>query len=383
MRLEVSCRGRFESGFALDVDFITEHPTTALFGPSGAGKTTLLMMIAGFVRPESGRIVCNGRVLFDHAAGVCERPEHRRLGVVFQDQRLFPHLAVAANLRYGWRRQGEPAGGPGWGRPGYSPDHGPDHGSPGYGSPDYDRLVDVLELGALLERRPDTLSGGERQRVALGRALMRAPELLLLDEPVAAVDETHRDTILRYVERVAHEWRLPMLYVSHHRAEVQRLADWVIAVDRGRVIEQGPPDRVLGADAVVGAHDPVNLLRLERLAGGDADTDATSLMRLPGTDAQLRLPAGGGATGDIVFVQFGAADVMLASGATEGLSARNRLPATVTDLVPRGGRIFVALRVGEQPLWAEITRAAADELQLKPGTQVTCLIKSAALRVVE
>lgn len=356
-RLEVRCRHRFDSGFEIDFDFVTEQPTTALFGPSGAGKTSLLMMIAGFVRPDEGFVACNDHLLLDTAAGVFARPEARRLGVVFQDQRLFPHLSVASNLRFGRRRYAQRLG-----------------------ARAFDRMVSVLELGGLLGRRPDTLSGGERQRVALGRALMSAPDLLLLDEPVAAVDEAHRDTILRYVERVAHEWRVPMLYVSHHRAEVQRLADWVVAVDRGRVIEQGPPDRVLGADDVVGVHDPVNLLRLEQPV---ADEDGGWLVRLPGTEERLRLPAGDAPGGDTVFVQFGAADVMLASGATEGLSARNRLPASVTDLVPRRGRIFVALRVGEQRLWAEVTTEAADELQLRPGNDVTCLIKSAALRVID
>ncbi|MGD8330006.1 MAG: molybdenum ABC transporter ATP-binding protein [Acidobacteriota bacterium] len=354
--LAVKCRHRFTSGFALDLDFVAEQATTALFGPSGAGKTSLLMMIAGFFTPDEGRVAFNDHLLLDTEAGVVEPPEARRVGVVFQDQRLFPHLSVEANLRFGRRRH-------------------PQHS----GAPAFERMVAVLELGGLLGRQPDTLSGGERQRVALGRALMSAPELLLLDEPVAAVDEAHRDTILRYVERVAHEWRLPMLYVSHHRAEVQRLADWVVAVDRGLVIEQGPPERVLGADAVVGAHDSVNLLRLEEPVADDGGW----LVSLPGLAERLRLPAGEVPTSETVFVQFGATDVMLASGATEGLSARNRLPASVIELVPREGRVFVALRVGDQRLWAEVTSDAAHELELGPGKNVTCLIKSAALKVIE
>ena len=168
-----------------------------------------------------------------------------------------------------------------------------------------------------------------------------------------------------------------MLYVSHHRAEVQRLADRVIALDGGRVIEAGPPDRVLGADTVVGAHAPVNLLRLEEISPDDGGWQG----QLPGSDARLRLPPGT-RPGDSPFVEFAASDVMLASGSTEGLSARNRLPATVADLVPRAGRVFVALNVGDQRLWAEVTESAVHELGLHPGQQVTCLLKSAALRVV-
>jgi molybdate transport system ATP-binding protein len=314
------------------------------------------MIIAGFLTPSWARISCNDHVLVDSDRGIFERPEARRLGVVFQDQRLFPHLSVEANLRFGRRRHVERAG-----------------------EPAFDRMAAVLELGELLYRKPATLSGGERQRVALGRALLSAPDLLLLDEPVAAVDEAHRDTILRYVERVAHEWSVPMVYVSHHRAEVQRLADWVVAVDRGRVIEEGPPDQVLGADTVVGAHDPVNLLRLEELLVHDDGSWSGSLSP---QGATLRLPAGEVPPHDAVFVQFAASDVMLARGGIDGLSARNRLPATVADLVPRSGRVFVALHVGGQRLWAEVTPDAVEELQLTVGSDVTCLIKSAALRVV-
>ena len=356
-RLSVSCQHRFPSGHEVQFAFDCAHATTALFGPSGAGKTSLLMMIAGFLRPHTGRVVYNDHILLDTEAGIFEKPEARRLGVVFQDQRLFPHLSVEANLRFGRRRPADASG-----------------------APTFARLVSVLELTDLLNRAPDTLSGGERQRVALGRALMSAPELLLLDEPVASVDEPHRETILGFVARVVHEWSVPMLYVSHHRAEVQRLADWVVAVDRGRVIEEGPPDRVLGADAMVQAGEPVNLLRLDEIVAAE---DGGWFGTVPGEGLRIRLPVMDISAGETVFVQFAASDVMLASGGTEGLSARNRLPATVAELVPRSGRIFVALRVGEQLLWAEVTANAVNDLQLGPGANVTCLIKSAALRLVE
>lgn len=358
-RLEVRCAHRFGTGFDVDFGFASEYRTTALFGPSGAGKTSLLMMIAGFLLPDDGRITWNGRTLLDTEAGIRLPPEQRRLGVVFQDQRLFPHLSVEANLRFGERRR---------------------HG--GGDPPPSDRIVEVLELGNLLDRKPDTLSGGERQRLALGRALMSTPDLLLLDEPVAGVDEPRRYTILGYVDRVVHEWNLPMLYVSHHRAEVARLADWVVSVNNGRVTEQGPPDLVLGAGAVVAAGESVNLMRLEGVTEtGDGGWRAS----VPGGDGELsvRLPSSATAPDDPTFVQFAASDVMLASGATSGLSARNRLPAEVIELVPRAGRVFVALQVAGQRLWAEVTTDAVEDLGLAPGMEITCLIKSAALRVVQ
>jgi molybdate transport system ATP-binding protein len=378
-RLEVACRHRFDAGFELDCEFVVEQRTTALFGPSGAGKTSLLMMIAGLLRPDEGRIVWDGRVLADTAAGIWLRPEQRRLGVVFQDQRLFPHLSAEANLRFGEQRRGRR--GPG-GRRGAEA-RGQEHTGAGRQvAPPFDRIVEVLDLAGLLARRPETLSGGERQRLALGRALLSAPELLLLDEPVAAVDEPRRYTILRYFDRVVHEWNLPMLYVSHHRAEVQRLADWVIAVEGGRVSEQGPPERVLGAGAVVAAGEAVNLMRLIHV---EAAADGGWRAVLPGSGGGLavRLPAGASPPGDPTYVQFAASDVMLARGETAGLSARNRLPGIVIELVPRAGRIFVALQVSGQRLWAEVTADAAEDLGLAPGAELTCLIKSAALRVVE
>ncbi len=383
MKLEVRCQHRFDGGFRADIDFTSAHSTTALFGPSGSGKTSLLMMIAGFVQPEAGRIVWDGRVLLDTSAGVSVPPEERRLGVVFQDQRLFPHLTVERNLRFGHGRAtahrthgGRPndRGPAGRNRGGH--DH-PRAGEPADG-PAFDRMVSVLELESLLQRMPHSLSGGEKQRVALGRALMSSPELLLLDEPVAAVDEPHRDTILSYVARVVHEWSVPMLYVSHHRSEVQRLADWVVAVSDGMVAEQGPPDRVLGAGSVVAAGEPVNLLRI--VVTIDETGDAFG--HIGDRGIAVRLPAGAAVENGPLFVEFAASDVMLARGETSGLSARNRLPATVAELVPRSGRVFVALTLDEQRIWAEVTDDAVEELDLAPGIEVTCLIKSAALRVV-
>jgi molybdate transport system ATP-binding protein len=216
--LEFRCRLRYPSGFTLDARFTTEAPVTAIFGPSGSGKTSILSVIAGLRRPDEGRVRLGARVLQDSAAGILLRPEARRIGYVFQDHLLFPHLSVRANLLYGWRRR--PAGA----RP-----------------VDFDRVARVLELGPVLDRLPHTLSGGQRQRVALGRALLCGPELLLLDEPLVSVDEALKKRVLDYVEQVLGEWQIPTLYVTHDPGDARRLARHVVVLHNGRVTAEGLP----------------------------------------------------------------------------------------------------------------------------------------------
>jgi molybdate transport system ATP-binding protein len=204
--------------FFIHASFASAGGVTALFGSSGAGKTTLVNMIAGLIAPDRGRIVLDRTALFDSAAGI-EVPVHkRRIGYVFQEGRLFPHLSVAANLDYGRRMQRlarEPA--------------------------EMDRIVDLLDIGNLLDRRPGRLSGGERQRVAVGRALLMRPRLLLLDEPLASLDATRKREILPYLERLRDEARVPMVYVSHNAGELLRLATSVVRLDAGRVTAVGGP----------------------------------------------------------------------------------------------------------------------------------------------
>jgi len=195
MSFEIRVRKR-RGDLALAVEVATEAPIAALFAPSGTGKTTLLDMVAGLVRPDGGRIVVGGETLFDADAGVDLPPEGRRLGYVFQDRRLFPHLRVRDNLRYGAGRRGPVA---------------------------FDQAVELLGLGALLDRWPATLSGGEAQRVAIGRALLSAPRALLLDEPLSHLDRARREEIMAAIERLRHETGLPMLYVTHDASEIERL----------------------------------------------------------------------------------------------------------------------------------------------------------------
>jgi molybdate transport system ATP-binding protein len=224
--LEVVCRLRYASGFRLDAAFTTQATVTALLGPSASGKTSILSAIAGLRRPDAGRICLRGRVLFDSAAGINQPPEARHVGYVFQGQLLFPHLSVRRNLLYGRQRRAHDAG-----------------------PITLERIVQVLELADVLDRLPHTLSGGQGQRVALGRALLSGPGLLLLDEPLASLDGALKERVLGYVEQVLHEWHIPTLYVSHDADEVKRLAERVIRLEAGRVLPDGAAAAVRGGEA--------------------------------------------------------------------------------------------------------------------------------------
>jgi molybdate transport system ATP-binding protein len=211
--LDFKCRLRYPSGFVLDTAFSTDASITAIFGPSGSGKTTILSIIAGLRTPDEGTITLGQRKLYQSSTGVFVAPNIRRIGYVFQDHLLFPHMTVRRNLLYGQRRRTRDA------RP-----------------IDFERVIEFLELKDLLERQPHTISGGQRQRVALGRALLCGPELLLLDEPLVSVDEALKKRVLDDVERVVREWRIPTLYVTHYAEDVKRLAECVVVLDAGRVV---------------------------------------------------------------------------------------------------------------------------------------------------
>lgn len=199
--------------FEIAAAFQAEAGVTALFGPSGAGKTSILNMIAGAVRPSRGRIAVDGQVLFDSAMRIDLKPNHRAVGYVFQDARLFPHLSVRANLFYGYRRTAA---------------------ARRYAKPEH--IIELLAIAPLLERRPLSLSGGEQQRVAVGRAILSSPRLLLMDEPLGSLDDARKQEVLPYIERLRDELKIPVLYVTHDRAEVDRLARTVIAIADGRVV---------------------------------------------------------------------------------------------------------------------------------------------------
>ncbi len=366
--LSFQLRHQYPGGFELDIAFELSHPVTSLFGPSGSGKTSVLSTIAGFLRPQTGKVRLGDRIVLDTTGSVHLPPERRRLGVVFQDHLLFPHLTVEANLRYGRRR-----------RNGRGP------------SIELRRVVEVLEIGGLLRRYPGNLSGGEQQRVALGRALLCGPELLLMDEPLASLDARLKARILAYLQRVTAEWEIPTLFVSHSQADVRRVADWVVVLERGHVVTSATPDVALSRPEPLGwknATRPVNLLRLAEVQSFDDHATGRvgdQLLYLPPLDRGFggasECPSDGRAASPM-FVEFSPTDVTLSRHDVAGLSTRNHLQGRVCQVVPLSQAVFVAVDIG-QVLWAEVTPEAAAELELKPGSQVICLLKAHSLRVVD
>jgi molybdate transport system ATP-binding protein len=355
MRIQADVALRL-GAFALEAKLESDAGITALFGRSGSGKTTLLNCIAGLARPERGRIRVGDIVFFDSAAGVELPVQRRRIGYVFQEGRLLPHLTVRQNLAYG--RFFTPAG------ERYA---------------EFGRVVALLDLAPLLARRPHHLSGGEKQRVAIGRALLASPRLLLMDEPLASLDAPRKGEILYYIERLRDELRLPIVYVSHAIDEVVRLADTVALVSEGKVVASGTVAQLAG--------------RLElrpylgRFEGGAvieakvAEQDlAMGLARLDFPGGELYAPDVDALLGATVRVRVRARDVSLALAPPRDASFLNVLAGTVTALGEEtGASLDVQLDVGGTPLIARITRKSAAALGLAPGRPVFALIKAVAI----
>jgi molybdate transport system ATP-binding protein len=350
----VKRRGDFElrAGFSAPTPGIT-----ALFGRSGCGKSTLISLIAGLLEPDSGRVIVGDDVLVDCDRGLHVDARHRRIGVVFQDARLFPHLTVLGNLRYGARRV-------------------PRHVAIQVKHAD---VLALLGLETLLDRRPHELSGGEKQRVALGRGLLSQPRLLLLDEPLASLDMARREEVLPYLERLRDHFALPIVYVSHQFDEVLRLATRVVLLDAGRVVADGDiaaVSRDPRLRAIVGA-DSVGAV----VAGSVERIDAAGLAILRVGDAELRVEVDA-QVGQRIQIQVLARDVIVATEPPRGLSVRNVVPAHVVSVTADSGRaVLVELDIGRTTtLLARITERASEELALRSGKQVWALIKAVSLR---
>jgi molybdate transport system ATP-binding protein len=354
--LEVDIEHRL-ADFALDIHFQTGRGLTALFGRSGAGKTSVVNAIAGLLHPRRGRIVIDGSVLLDTERAISIPTHRRRVGYVFQEGRLFPHLTVRQNLLFGR-----------WFAPARETR-----------AANLDDVVDLLGIASLLDRRPGRLSGGEKQRVAIGRALLASPRLLLMDEPLASLDARRRDEILPYLERLRDEARIPIVYVSHSIAEVTRLATTIVLISAGRVHAVGPVQEVMGraelyplagrfeAGAVLGvritAHDP-----------------CWSLTQLTGDFGNLTVPRLDAPIGTALRVRIRARDVILAVARPTGISALNVLAAEVERLVPiEEGALDVQLRLGAGRLLARVTRLSGEALGLAVGRDVFAVIKTVAI----
>lgn len=354
-QLDARCRLAYP-GFELDAELhLPVAGVTALFGPSGSGKSSLLRLLAGLERFPGNRIAFDGEIWQDDAKSVFVPPHRRGIGFVFQDARLFPHLSVHANIAYGLRRT--PVGERRF---------------------LLERVVEVLDLGALLQRRPETLSGGERQRVAIARAVLTSPRMLFLDEPLAALDAERKEEILAFIERLALELHVPILYVSHALEEVLRLARSLVLISQGRIVADGPLEELtvrldlrpytarLDAGAVlrvtVGRHDVARGITHFAFHGGELLGPFTDLP--VGAEVNLRIRS---------------RDVALSLHPPQGTSILNILPGRVVEVGhDPGPQVHVLLDVGK-PLWARIMRQSVEDLGLAAGKPVYALIKAVAI----
>jgi molybdate transport system ATP-binding protein len=355
MMIEVDVeKGR--GAFELAVRFALDAPIVGLFGHSGAGKTSVVDAIAGILTPDRGRIVVDGVPLYDSARGVDVTIDRRRVGYVFQDPLLFPHLDVEANLLYGLRRRAlverivEPS-----------------------------RVIELLGLRPMLRRRPMTLSGGERQRVAIGRALLAQPRILLMDEPLSALDLARKNEVLDYIERLHRELRIPIVYVSHSIAEIARLADAAALLDRGRCVAAGATGEVLGRPEVtrgVDRYEDGAVIETRVIAHDTAD----SLTRLAFAGGELLVPRIAAPAGAAVRTRIRARDVALSTARPEGTSVLNIIAGEVTAIDRRdGAMVDVRLGCGGAALVARITRRSLGELGIRPGQRLYALVKAVSL----
>ncbi len=342
--------------FRLELSARLAAPSTGVFGPSGAGKSSLLHALAGLLPAERLRLAIDGEVLVDGAAGRVPPAHRRRIGLVFQDHRLFPHLCVRDNLRYGAR-----PGAPGW-----------------------DELIELLDLGDLLERFPHECSGGQRQRIAVGRALFGAPRLLLLDEPLANLDRELKRQILPYLRRIQARFGIPLVMVSHDLEDLLTVSDELLLLERGRSVGQGRLE-TLAADPALVPRLYSSGLVCPLPATVLASEDGHLTLRLDGPGAAPLTCVGSAAPGSRVEVLLRPDDLVLAlPPVRDALSVRNRLPGTVRQVTRAPERSLVLVDIAAaRPLLVEVTAEAVERLALTPGTSVLVLAKAQALHTFE
>ena len=353
--IDVALTRRF-GNFSLDIAFKNSDGITALFGRSGSGKSTTISLISGLQRPDAGHVILDDCVLTDVAARIFVPPYRRRIGLVFQDSHLFPHLDVRQNLYFGrW----------------FAPRHAR--------SISFDAVIETLGIGHLLSRWPNRLSGGERQRVAIGRALLSCPRLLLFDEPFAALDLQRRLEILPLIENLRDEFKIPIVYVSHAIEEVARLAACVVVLENGRVKAIGAPEAVL-AETASATDDPrfghSSVLTM-RVGGADAAYGLTELLHPAGT---IWLAGPAGSEGDKARIIIKATDVTLSKARPSHVSVQGTLTGKVEGVTFEGPLALVDIALeGDGKLFAMATRRAIVELDLKRADPVFALIKTVAL----
>ncbi|HXP95667.1 MAG TPA: molybdenum ABC transporter ATP-binding protein [Telmatospirillum sp.] len=352
--LDVALR-KMNGNFQIDLAFQSDGAmVTALFGRSGSGKTSVIDMVAGLVRPNEGRVAVDGRVLFDSQRGLDLPPARRRIGYVFQDGRLFPHYTVRGNLVYGMERT--PAA---------------------ERCIRFDSVIEVLGIGPLLDRRPGKLSGGEKQRVAIGRALLTSPRLLLMDEPLASLDGARKAELLPFIARLPGQFGVPILYVSHSTDEVLRLADHLVLLEAGKARDSGTVEEVMSRPSFAAVSGEQDLASVIIATVSDHDPAyGTTHLTFPG--GVLRVPLITAEPGRRLRVRIDAGDVMLALTKPSGLSVQNIFAARVSSLRHDNEQVDVGLDLG-CALQSRISAQACADLGLAVGMPLFALIKSAAI----
>jgi molybdate transport system ATP-binding protein len=360
--LDVHLIHQVHRGLVLDVPIRLGREVGVIFGRSGAGKTTLLRLIAGLIVPQDGYVRLESATLFDAAKRINQPLRLRRIGMIFQDDCLFPHLSVAANIRFGLK---------GW--------HRDQAGA---------RLAEVAALCGverLLDRSPATLSGGERQRVGLARALAPRPRLLLCDEPVSALDLANRHAILERLRVVQRAEAIPVLYVTHSASEAIALGSRLLLLENGRIAAEGPPLDILGAAGRLGAgsisFEGVRNVFPARIESHAPDHGSSQLRLDDGPELVvgfLDRP-----TGSRVLVEIQADDILLSRHAVDGLSARNQVPGTIERIVPHGPEAEAVIRTGGLAWIVSLVAPAVEQLDLKPGASVHMIVKARSCHVMD
>ncbi len=350
MKLEFAARKRL-GRFELDASFTATGDRIGLFGPSGSGKSSIVGALAGLVAPDGGRIALDGEVLFDRAAGIDLPPDRRRIAVVFQHPHLFPHLDVEGNLRYGYRRC-----------------------PPQFRRISPELVVEALELGPFLSRAVRHLSGGEQQRVSLGRALLSSPRLMLLDEPLSALDDSLKYRIIPFLRKTFDAFGVPFMFISHSLLEMRLMTERVVVLERGRVAEETGAEALAVRRMGAGGAAYANLLRLSspRMRNG------LSVYRWGGGELAI---SGGGRPGEAVF-ELSSRDIILFRNHPGAISARNLLPCRVVRGHAFDGRTGIELSCGDERIIAEVMRETAEELDIRPGQSIFAAIKASAFREI-
>jgi len=359
--MDVRVVRRVHASLTLEVALRLGREIGVVFGPSGSGKTTLLRLIAGLATPEEGHVRLGGTTLFDASQRINQPLRHRRIGMIFQDDWLFPHLNVAANIRFGLK---------GWPR-----------GQAGA------RLVEVAALCGvehLLKRLPETLSGGERQRVGLARSLAPRPRLLLCDEPVSALDLANRHMLLEHLRAVQRALAIPMLYVTHSPAEAIAVGSRLFLLDQGRIVAQGPPLDVLCVSRLAPAGtiswEGVRNVFPARVIDHYPEQGASRVELEAGPE--LIVPFLDRAQGSRLLIEVRADDILLARQPIGGLSARNQIPCTVERIIPHGPEAEAVVRTGGLTWIVSLVAPAVEQLELVPGTSLHLIVKARSCHVL-